>query len=94
MAARVARDASLLRADSQQCMNERLLSGNALTTGTSAMLATTDKRSKQPEWQLFIDPRTEADSQLSAQLQPFASTPITIIFMRGTSVVLPSQSNN
>jgi hypothetical protein len=36
----------------------------------------------------------KADSLLSAQLQPFASTPITIIFMRGTSVVLPSQSNN
>jgi hypothetical protein len=35
-----------------------------------------------------------ADSPQPAQLQPFASTPITIIFMRGTSVVLPSQSNN
>lgn len=56
-----------LRADSQQCMNEGLLSCNVLTTGTCAFLAATAKRSDRPKRQLFIDPRPEADSLLQAQ---------------------------
>ena len=58
------------------------------------VLVTVAKRTDWLERQLLIDPRSAADGLLPAQLQPFASTPITIIFMRGTSVVLPSQSNN
>jgi hypothetical protein len=37
---------------------------------TTVLLAATAKRSDRPKRQLFIDPRTEADSQLPAQNKP------------------------